>query len=152
MCDSPYQACSPDDDELRRRRRTSRHDAHSEIGLLDVGVLRHRRIVALGEHAPARQHGDAIGEIGDDLQIVLDHQDRAVGGDAPDQRGDAVDVLVAHARHRLVEQQHFRIERERGGDLQRALAAIGDFAGDAVGEFGEADVVEQFHRARVQRR
>ena len=69
--------------------------------------------------------------------------------DAADQRDDAVDVLVAHARHRLVEQQHFRIERERGGDLERALAAIGDFARDAVGEVGEPDIVEQRPCARA---
>ena len=31
----------------------------------------------------------------------------------------------AHAGHRLVEQQHLGIERERGGDLERALAAVG---------------------------
>ena len=83
--------------------------------------------------------------MGDDLQIVLDHQHRAIGGDAADQLDDAVDVLVPHARHRLVEQQHFRLERQRGGDFQRALAAIGDFARDVMGEIGEADVVEQFH-------
>ncbi len=64
--------------------------------------------------------------------------------------GDAVDVLVAHAGHRLVEQQHFGIERQRRGDLQRALAAVGDFARDMVGEVGKADVVEQFQRPRVE--
>ena len=67
---------------------------------------------------------------------MLDHQDGAIGGDATDQRGDALDVFVAHARHRLVEQQHFGIERQGRRDLQRALAAIGDFAGDRIGEFG----------------
>ena len=64
---------------------------------------------------------------GDDAEIMLDHQHGAIGGDRLDQRGDAVDVLVAHAGGRLVEQQHFGIERERGRDLQRALAAIGQF-------------------------
>ena len=45
---------------------------------------------------------------GDHLEIVLDHQDGAIGRDAPDQRGDALDVLEAQARHRFVEQQHLR--------------------------------------------
>ena len=46
-------------------------------------------------------------------------------GDAPDQRGDALDVLLRHAGHRLVEQHHLGVERQRRGDLQRALAAVG---------------------------
>ena len=85
-------------------------------------------VVALGQHLAARQHGDAVGEVGDDREIVLDHQDGAVGRDPPDQRRDALDVLLRHAGHRLVEQQHFGLERQRRRDLQRALAAIGEFA------------------------
>src|SRR5438477_8085650 len=53
----------------------------------------------------------------------LHHQHRAVGGDRLDQRGDALDVLVPHAGGRLVEQEHFGIERDRGRELERALAA-----------------------------
>ena len=79
-------------------------------------------------------------EIFDHAEIVLDHQHGAVGGDALDQRADAVDVLVTHAGGRLVEQQHLRIERERGGDLQRALAAVGQLDRGDVGECGEADI------------
>ena len=78
------------------------------------------------------------------LQIVLDHQDGVFRRDALDQRRDLVDVLVAHAGHRLVEQHHLRIERQRGGDLQRALAAIGHLDRRRVGEFAQADIVEQF--------
>ena len=52
--------------------------------------------------------------------------------DALDQLRDAVDVLVAHAGGRLVEQQHLGIERERGGDFQRALAAVGQFDGGPI--------------------
>ena len=75
-----------------------------------------------------------VGQIGDHAEIVLDHQHGAVGGDRLDQRADAVDVLVAHAGRRLVEQQHFGIERQRGGDLERALAAIGQFHRRPIGQ------------------
>ena len=85
-------------------------------------------VVAFGEHLAARQNGDAVGQRGDDRQIVLDHQDRAVRGDAADELRNALDVLLRHSRHRLVEKQHFRVERQRRGDLQRALAAVGEFA------------------------
>ena len=91
-----------------------------------------------------------IGQIGHHRQIVLDHQHGAVGGDALDQLRDAVDVLMPHARRRLVEQQHFRIERQRGGDLERALAAIGQFDRQPVGKRGQTDIGDQFHRPLVE--
>src|SRR4051794_22043212 len=99
----------------------------SEIRFLHPLVLGQFGVVAFGQHMAARQHRDDVGEIGDHAQIVLDHQDRVLRRDALDQCGYFVDVLMAHARHRLVQQHHFGIERQRGGDLQRALAAIGHF-------------------------
>ena len=41
---------------------------------------------------------------------------------------DALDILVSHARGRLVEQHHLRLERERRRDLERALATVGKLA------------------------
>ena len=135
MCDSPYQACR----SLTASRACARQACPTPmIGFAHFRIVRDRRVVALGEHAPAREHGDAVGEIGHHRQIVLDHQHGAVGGDALDQLRDALDVLVTHARGRLVEQQHFRIERQRGGDLERALAAIGQFDRGPVGELRQA--------------
>src|SRR3954470_21368704 len=95
-----------------------------QIGFLDALVFGQLGIMTLRQHLPARQHRNDVGEIGDHAQVMLDHQDRVLRGDALDQRRDLVDVLVAHAGHRLVKQHHLRIERERGRDLQRALAAI----------------------------
>jgi len=91
-----------------------------------------------------------VGEVGHYRQIVLDHQHGAVGGDALDQFRDALDVLVSHARRRLIEQQHFGIECNRGGNLERALAPIGQFDRGPVGEFGKSDVGDQRHRALVE--
>src|SRR4051812_12199202 len=82
-----------------------------QIGFLDAFVLGELRIRPLGQHLPAGQHGDGVREVGDDAEIMLDHQDRVLGGDALDQRGDLVDVLVAHAGHRLGPQHHLPIQR-----------------------------------------
>jgi hypothetical protein len=60
-----------------------------------------------------------------DVHVVLDHQHRAVGRHLLDQLRDELDVLVAHALRGLVEQHHLRVHGQRGGDLQRALAAVG---------------------------
>src|SRR5262245_19927757 len=121
--DSPYQACRPS--TARRGATPGLSMADPEIGLAHERVGRNRLVVAFGEHPAAREHRDAIGEVGDDAEIVLDHQHRAVGGDGLDERADAIDVFVTHAGHRLVEQKHFRVERQGGCDLQGTLAKIG---------------------------
>src|SRR5690606_36966359 len=56
----------------------------SDIGFDHAWVLRHGFIVAFGKHLAARQHRDGVGQRCDDREIVLDHQDRAVGRDALD--------------------------------------------------------------------
>ena len=68
---------------------------------------------------------------------------RSLATDA-DQRGDALDVLLAEPRHRLVEQHHLGIERQRRGDLERALAAIGQLDRRQIGEGSQPDCAHQF--------
>src|SRR6478609_819683 len=89
----------------------------SQVGFLDALVLGELAVMALRQHLPARQHGDDVGEIGHDAQIMLDHQDGVLRRDTLDQRRDLVDVFVTHSSHRLVQKHHFRIERQRGCDL-----------------------------------
>jgi len=67
-----------------------------------------------------------------------------------DQRRDALHVLVPHARGGLVEQHQFRIERERGGDLQRPLAAVGELRREGVAEVAQSDRREQLGGAAVE--
>ena len=80
---------------------------------------------------------------------MLNHQHRAVRRHRLDQRGDAVDVFVAHARRRLVEEQHLGIERDCGRKLQRPLAAVGQFDGRMSRVIFQTDVAEQRHGAIV---
>src|SRR5262249_52628575 len=119
--DSPYQACSPSTFSSG----AALAMANPEIGFAHAGVGRDRIVVALGHDPAAGEHRDPVGQIGNHTEIVLDHQHRAIGRNALDQRADASDVLVPHARHRLVEQHQLGIERERRCDLERALAAVG---------------------------
>src|SRR5262245_60800491 len=71
-CDSPYQACSPSTASSGAVLGLSM--AGSEIGLAHARMGRDRVIVALGHHASAREHGDAVGQVGDHAEIMLDHQ------------------------------------------------------------------------------
>src|SRR5437660_26416 len=112
--DSPYQACSPSTDSNGTPLTSSMADP--EIGFAHIRVGRDRGVVAFREDTAARQHRDAVRQAGNDTEIVLDHQHRAIGGDGFDQRADAVDVLVPHSGRGLVEQQHFGIECERSCD------------------------------------
>src|SRR5215218_7730360 len=84
MWDSPYHACKSFTDRSGVRASSM---AGPHVGLAHVRIVRHRRVVALCEHAAARQHGNAVAKVLDHREIVLDHQHGAVGGDALDQRG-----------------------------------------------------------------
>src|SRR5438094_1929438 len=77
--DSPYQACSPS--TASRGAVAGLSMAHSQIGLAYLRVGRDRGVIALGEHPPACEHRDAVGEVGDHAEIVLDHQHGAIRGD-----------------------------------------------------------------------
>src|SRR5882672_2462892 len=144
--DSPYQACSPS----TVRSGASLAMADPKIGFAHAGVGGDRVIVTFRQDAPAREHRDAVGQIGNDAEIVLDHQHGAIGGDRFDQRADASDILVSHPGHRLVEQHELGIERERGGDLERALAAIGQLRRRPMRMGGEIHISDQLHRLLVE--
>src|SRR5512138_1479063 len=116
--------------------------AGPDVSLDDLGILGNRGVVALGENLAARQHGDVIRERGDDREVMLHHQNRALLGDPADEGADALDILLRHAGHGLVQQQQLGLEGERCGDLERPLAPVGQLAGRGVGEGGEADVGE----------
>src|SRR5580700_10040273 len=58
-----------------------------QIGFLHALVFGEIDISALRQHVTARQHGDDIGQVGDDGQIMFDHQDGVFRGDTFDQRG-----------------------------------------------------------------
>src|SRR4051794_23412073 len=93
-CDSPYQACNPSTSSSGGAPAMSRM-ARPHIGLDDLGIAGDRPVVALGENAPAGQDGDCLRQIGDDRQIVLDHQHGAVARRVADQARDAADIFMA---------------------------------------------------------
>jgi hypothetical protein len=79
----------------------------------------------------------------DDGQVVLDNQNGAPFADLPDQRYDLSDVVVCHPGGRLIEQQHPRIDRQCGCDLESALASVWQAYRRALRNVGKPDVVEQ---------
>lgn len=122
----------------------------SQIGFLHALVLGEVGVIALRQHLPARQHGDDVGEIGHHREVMFDHQDGVFGRDPLDQRRDLVDVLVPHAGHRFVEQHHLGVERQRRCNFKCALAAVRHLDRRRVGEFAQADVVQELMGARIE--
>src|SRR5438309_1888191 len=86
MCDSPYHACSFSTASSGWPDASGMADPH--VGFAHLRIVRDGLVIALCQHAAAREHGDAIGKIRDDAEIVLDHQHRAIDGDRLDQGGD----------------------------------------------------------------
>ena len=111
--------------DFESRARSAMLGAH--VGLAHRGS---RRVFvgALGQDLAARQHRDPVAQIGHDVRLCSTISTVRPRRCARISSRDAADVLVAHAGHRLVEEQHLGIERQRRGDLQRALAAVGQFA------------------------
>src|SRR5262245_42707404 len=106
--DSPYQACSPSTTRSGAApgARTASFMADPHVGFAHVGVGGDGCVVALGQDAAAGEHGDAVGQVGDHAEIVLDHQHGAVGRYRLDESRDEIDVLMPHHGGRIVTQPH----------------------------------------------
>jgi len=88
------------------------------------------------------QHRDAVGDVHDDLHLVLDQDDGAPLGDAADQVDGLVRLLRAHAGRGLVEQEERRVGAERDAELEVALLAVGEVGGQQLALVPEADLLQ----------
>ena len=68
------------------------------------------------------------GEAEHAVDVVLDDQDRNVGGDVFDEVRHPLALGGGKARQRFVQQQHLRLGAERDAEVDQPLAAIGEFA------------------------
>src|SRR5258707_12116649 len=89
MWGSPYQACRSETERtcappglVAASAIFSSGMTGPQIGFLDALVFRQFGIIAFGQHLPARQHRDDVGQVGDHGEIMFDHQDGVLGRDA----------------------------------------------------------------------
>ena len=109
---------------------------HPAIGAHGVGRAGH-------QHFALVHHGDGAGEAEHAVDVVLDDQDRNIGGDVFDEVRDALALGGGKARQRLVQQQHLRLGAERDAEIDQPLPAIGEFAAlDGLDAF-EAEEFDQ---------
>src|SRR5512147_3154210 len=101
MCDSPYHAFRPETSRRTGATGSAWGPATAmaasamcaaHIRFHDDRVLGDRLVVSFGDDTAAREYGYRIREVGDDTQVVLDHQHRSIRSDAFDQSGDAADI------------------------------------------------------------
>src|SRR3954462_8940211 len=132
MWDSPYQACRSETERPSAPAVLAAASAifnstmtSPQIGFLDALVLGQFGIIAFCQYLAGRQHRDDVGPVGAHAEIMFDHENGVLRRNALDQRCDLVDVFMTHAGHRLVEQHHLGVERQRRRNFERALAAVG---------------------------
>ena len=82
---------------------------------------------------------------------MLDQKDRAGRTDLADERLQPCRFLVAHARHRFVEQHQARPARQGHADLERPPLAVRELVDAEAGPRPQADVVEHGAGALEQR-
>ena len=106
------------------------HLGHAGAGvdLLHLAVGAHGVGRAGHQHLALVHHGDGVGEAEHAVDIVLDDQDRNIGGDVLDEVRTRSRSAAAKARQRLVQQQHLRLGAERDAEIDQPLPAIGQFA------------------------
>ena len=87
----------------------------------------------------------ALAQLHDQRDVVVDDQEAEVFGlrQGGEQGEQALRLGLVHAGGGLVEQKEGRRRRERAGDLDAALVAIAEAAGEVVGAAGEAELGEQ---------
>src|SRR5277367_2231715 len=96
----------------------------TEIDFDDLGVGLDPAHRAFGDHLALMQHGDPVGDVLDELHVVLDHDHGAVLDDAVEQFGGLGSLGHAHAGNGLVEHQQVRILDQQHADLEPLLLAM----------------------------
>jgi hypothetical protein len=106
----------------------------SEVGLDHRGFVRDCSAAPSAIFSPWSSTRDPLGDAHHDLHVVLDQEDRQaeVVAELAHEVGELVGLLRVHAGGRLVEQQQRRVRRQRAGDLDAALVAVGEVARELV--------------------
>src|SRR5579875_340567 len=120
----------------------------AEVDLDHPPVLEHLLRGALEEHPTVMHHENPFGDLDERAHHVLDADDGdPERGDGADQLDRPPDLAGVQPPERLVEQQHRRAHRQRGGDHQPLLVEHPEQLGRLVGE--RIEPREGEHPARV---
>ncbi|CAN4001764.1 IMPACT family member yigZ, partial [Dysosmobacter welbionis] len=120
----------------------------------DALIVLDLRRCAVGNQLAEVQHIDPVGDVHDQVHVVLDqkHRQAELRADLPDEGRQLVGLLGVHARSRFVQQQQLRIRGQGPGDLQPPLLAVGQGVRLLPGNVAEVHLRQQlFHPLALPR-
>ena len=94
------------------------------------------------QHAAVVKDGDAVRQLHDHLHVVLDNEDGEIAGDAAHQGHGLVGLRRAHPGGWLVQAQELRLGCERNADLEVALLAVREIAGELLALAAQPDQLQ----------
>ena len=97
----------------------------SEVGNAHRGVAADLLRRAICQQRAFGQHQHAVGEVEDQVHVVLDHQNGQVAGQRVQRVQHHLALPTGHAGHGFIQQQHLRFECHGECDLHQALLAVG---------------------------
>ena len=105
--------------------------AGAEIGRDHGRIALHVARRAFGDLAAAVEHHHVVGDVHHDAHVVLDQHDgdAALLVDVQDVARHVLLLVLVHAAHRLVEQQHLGLQRQRAPQLHALPEAVGERGG-----------------------
>src|SRR5579875_3261695 len=124
--------------------------AEIHVDHLLVGLdHRHR---PLGQNPTGVQHGDGRVKLSNELHIVLDHQNRPVRADLPEENAGPLALGAGHAGDGLIEQKKLRFLNQHHPDLEPLLLPVRQETGPDAGPIAEPDQGESARHAFGDRR
>ncbi len=117
----------------------------TQIGIDDDRVAREIVGQRLRDHRALRHHDHPVGDIADDIHVVLDEHHRHP---VVPQRFDVTQQALRQGRidagHGLVQHHHRRFGHQRASHLQQLALPPGQRPGGIIGLRGQTEPVEQF--------
>src|SRR5690348_9628939 len=121
---APYPAVTPSARRLGTGRSSASGILANKVSVDNLSLSPQAGHGSAADQLSLRHHENGIAQLLDQVELVLDHQDRhALGAQRLQVVADLVDDARVHARHRLVEKQAGRVEHERAHDLDEPLLA-----------------------------
>src|SRR3989440_7103633 len=118
-----------------------------QVGFDHPRIAADIRGLAFGDLLAVVEDDDAIRDPHHDLHVVLDQENGdPFGSDLLDQRHQLHLLLRRGAGGRFVEEQQPRVARQRAGDLQPTLVAVGQVPRVIVRVMLDADELQEVHR------
>src|SRR5579872_7140709 len=117
----------------------------AEIGFDDGGIGANGGGQPFRDLAPEIEHGDPVADLHDDAHIMLDEEDRdpLLVADLAQEPGELGRFPGVEAGRRLIEAEKHRPGRERPGDLEPALRAIGKASRRLIGAWKKLHQIEE---------